>query len=189
MTDQGESVIDRASLQSVGPSQPLRPSSSAIGALKRARIPMHRVVALAASAIAIGLLLFGTSVSAQGGPSMRKLTLPQATLNTFYSYNVGSDWYCGSNASPVFSFLWQSSATVPGLTFPSNGAISGTPTLAGIYTLTGTVTDISGRPGACSGLTPTTYTIEVLASVPGCSIARAPAGSVSAGTKVTLTAT
>jgi hypothetical protein len=184
-------VIDRAPLDNVGPLPILRPrpvADTGHCAKRSPRAALLRMATFAASAIAAALLLFAGDASAQG-PSMRKLTLPLATLGTSYSYNTAQDWFCGSNSSPVFSFLWQNPGAVPGLALPSNGAISGTPALAGTYTLTVTVTDISGRTGACSGTTTTTYTLQVLAAAPACSISRTPSGAVNAGTQVVLTAT
>ena len=74
------------------------------------------------------------------------------------------DANCPTNPDPVFAFTWQNPAPVPGISFAESGLIAGTPTAAGNFALAFQVTDRSGLPGACTGVTTDTGTLTVNAA-------------------------
>ncbi len=118
----------------------------------------------ALTAIAAIVVSFATvSADAAGGlrPIMRKASVPQATVGQAYSYNLAKVFECPTNPAPVFTFTWSNPTQVPGLPYPPSGLISGTPTAAGTYSQSFQVTDISGAPGACTGVSTDNLTLTV----------------------------
>ncbi|MFO1305443.1 MAG: BACON domain-containing carbohydrate-binding protein [Burkholderiales bacterium] len=115
------------------------------------------------------------------------IPLPDGMVGTAYSINLALYWSCATNPNPVFAFTWTPANPVPGLTFPTNGSISGTPTTAGAYTAPGTVTDVSGLSGACGAPASFTYSLNVLPRPPVCTVS-ASNPNPGINTNITLTA-
>lgn len=76
-------------------------------------------------------------------PSIVTTTLPGGTEGIAYSQGVTATGGTGGN-----TFTLTGGALPDGLAIASNGAITGTPTLAGVYNFTVTVTDSSGGAGS-----------------------------------------
>jgi streptogramin lyase len=84
--------------------------------------------------------------------------LPAATVgNAYYQVFTGGG---GSSLSPSYTYA-KTGALPPGMTFTTDGLLSGTPTVAGSYTFTVTAT-FTGNPLPNAGATgSTTYTLVV----------------------------
>ena len=123
-----------------------------------------RAIPRALFAVAAAVVAFAAgSADAAGGlrPVMRKATVPPATVGQAYSYNLAKVFECPTNPAPVFAFTWSNPTQVPGLPYPPSGLITGTPTAAGTYSQSFQVTDVSGAPGACTGVSTDNLTLTV----------------------------
>jgi hypothetical protein len=71
-------------------------------------------------------------------------TMPQGTVGTAYSQNVGTVAHVSGGVTP-YTYALSGGALPTGLTLSTAGVISGTPTAAGTSNFTVTVTDSSGH--------------------------------------------
>ena len=127
--------------------------------------------------------LIGTSPSAVTSTTLG-ITLPSGQVGVSYNHNARNNFYCPTNATPTYTIAWSSS--VPGLSLASSGVISGTPTTAGSYSISGTITDVSGLPGACTA-TAFIASLTILPARPACTVSASNLNPA-VNTSITLTA-
>lgn len=78
-----------------------------------------------------------------GGSSTAPLAIDAANLATPVTTRAYTDGF--SAAGGTAPFTWALSGTVPGLNLATNGTLAGTPTEAGTFSVTVSVTDTAGR--------------------------------------------
>jgi hypothetical protein len=90
-------------------------------------------------------ILWPAGVSAVLGPQavpvVATASLPDATIGSAYSQTLVA-------SGGIAPYLWVAGPLPPGLTLAQNGTLSGTPTVAGSYTLSLSVVDHAASPQA-----------------------------------------
>ncbi len=87
----------------------------------------------------ISAIYHADSAGKCSGPSITPGTLPEAYLASTYRAALN-----GSRGVPPYTFVLSSGTLPPGLTLTSEGVISGTPTLSGLFAFAVSLTDANG---------------------------------------------
>lgn len=88
----------------------------------------------------------GGGANQGGGSASAPLSLPPATLAVAQAGTPDSETISATGGTTPYQYAVTSGGLPPGLTLAANGVISGTPTSAGQYGFTVTVTDASPTP-------------------------------------------